>query len=540
MTTPTGSPEGQPPHGQPPYGQRSQGRPSYVPSPYGTPPGQPPYGPAQGRPPYGRPPYGPPPHGRSPYGAPHGQPPYGPPPQGYPAGGPRRPGPAPSASGPRRRWLLPVVAGAGVLVLLLAGGGVWLALGSRTPEVKPLWSIAAQADTGPLGGRTAGSWLLDTAIARGSSDGVIAYDQATGKRVWGVPTPEGTSLCGMSATVEDGIGAITYGPPGGRYCDHVLAIDTRTGRELWRADLVPRGARNSGAGFFALPSTARPSVSGGTVVVAESRQVHAYKASDGTVLWRLTDETVHPGGSGSCLPRDGLADDGQVLVILGCGDKTEALDIDLKTQRIRWTAPIPKSEATDVDHVVSASPAVLAGTAPKEKGGGSSRDEVLLSLDETGHVRATLSEADDLLFDHWSVPGRRYETYTTPIAGDTLITTTQEHKAKGESVGTRELVAIDLATGKRRWTTDTDDPLYLAPVSTDGTSVLALSGGDAEHPPTFLRFSLVDGSLEDEVATTQGTFGVATDGATVYRGGERFFIVSQSHGIEERDIIALG
>ncbi|MFV0129479.1 PQQ-binding-like beta-propeller repeat protein [Streptomyces sp. HMX112] len=336
----------QPPSHQPPQGgygfpQEPQQPPGTPPAPPQTPP-VPPSAPPQtppAQPGYGYPqapaqpgPYGPPqpvPHGQqpNPYGqqpGPYGQPqpgPYGqqPGPYGQPQPGPYggypgqpqypgAPTPPPGGGGGNPFKGKPgVVIGAAVAALLVIGGGTWFALSGDSggePEVKG--SSAAPAPTGSV----------EVDEGDGSGDGRAAEDDLNADR-----------------------------KPGEAKVDWLVTNDV---------DLPRNGASVHG-----------PWVVGDTVVKGMYRSLAGYSVTDGKKKWELPFTTdlcaapVAPAASGTIVigVKDGTGER---------ADCTVLQQVDLRTGKAGWKAPVPKgrgfSALSDITLAISGNTVTAAGT----------------------------------------------------------------------------------------------------------------------------------------------------------------------------------
>ncbi|NYI03161.1 outer membrane protein assembly factor BamB family protein [Allostreptomyces psammosilenae] len=120
-----------------------------------------------------------------------------------------------------------------------AGGDDPGASPSPSADQAAAWPVVWK--TGPVEGDLVdvdylGTWLLDDQVVRGDSNGLRAYDLATGEPAWQLTPPDGGRLCAMSPTVEDGIGAVAFRDADeDAPCATLLGVATGDGAEAWRA-----------------------------------------------------------------------------------------------------------------------------------------------------------------------------------------------------------------------------------------------------------------------------------------------------------------
>ncbi len=278
-----------------------------------------------------------------------------------------------------------------------------------TLDTRVLWSLPAISPVaGDEANQANGVWLTDTAVVRGRPTSLDAYDLATGRPRWSLART-GEQVCRMSPTTENGTGAIVDGgmTKAGPRCNHLVAVNTTTGRPLWTADLGT-------ATIF----TASVSVAGGVVVVQTSGAVHGYSAANGKPLWRQGDlDPAH-----HCPPSYAVASGDRALVVTLCdGEKTGAIAaIDVHTGRVAWTHELKPSEGA-LGMPVSVRPAVIA-VSP----GG---NHAMLVLDDgTGKARRLIPD---------SVGG--FELRFTVLSG--IVPTGMRRDSGGHPLGRRPVPA---------------------------------------------------------------------------------------------------
>ncbi|MFE6174406.1 PQQ-binding-like beta-propeller repeat protein [Streptomyces sp. NPDC056464] len=457
--------------------------------PYGQqppPPQQPPLPPQQGHvPPQG---YGYPqqpsvtPPGQPGYGYPQqsapGQYPMGPQPgYGQPGQPPHFPGaPAPASRPRKKKTGLIVLLVVALVVLAGAGGAAWYVMvGSGT---KPLWSVPSKSEWGLGEQEVDGTWFTDKAVIQTLSGGVKAYDRDTGEKLWATPLPgAGNQACVAPSVSDGGIGIVAYGASGmaGAHgqCDHVVAYDLNSGKELWHRGFKIKDEFKTGT-KLALARTAE------AVVITTDREQVALKAADGATAWDVKkvvpsacESGTYTGGKNlirttSCLEGDEFE-----------GERwTEASLVDPATGKAQWTKRFGEAEA---EIALSTSPLVLSGEA---KG--------VFALDETsGERRGVLPKMAE---KYYLIP----EENGSPMrqvagVGDILLMGMGEKESTdGES---KTLVAYDLDSGKELWKAPASNTIEYIPLRDTGSERLLAYVTDGGEKPKLVEFAPEDGAM---------------------------------------------
>jgi outer membrane protein assembly factor BamB len=461
------------------------------------------------------------------WGAPQGQQqPWGP----GPAWAPPPAGPPKQGKGP----LVVIVASSLVLLLaVIAGVAVVRSRGDGNgsgTRGRALWTIPATKFSVASGVERLPTWLSGRTIVRAQQDGVIGYDQATGRRLWGVPLPgEDDTLCASTQQAAGGVVAIGFGPE--ERCDRVMAVDIGRGRRLWVRERIKREGE--------IPPNRRDlslAVTDGVVVAAWSSSVQAYRARGGGRLWR------RDGYAGDCL-LDQVAGGEALIARFSCGTLSGALaGLDPASGRIRWQwRPQP---GRTVGAVLSTAPVVAIERPARSMEELLKGENGLVVLDGNGRRRAGFR------VPYAGQPDAAHNDLRNGLVGDQrppvltddtlyLMTTT------GEASG---VTAIDLSTGERRWTkgpeageTGGSSPPELKTVAADASGVLAYALGTYAEPSRLLHFSARDGSVTVRKEYPKNVGGSDSLEAVPYFQDGRLFLVEErprpggTHGV-----IALG
>ncbi len=447
----------------------------------------------------------------SPTNYPSGQQQAGPP--GYQDSWQGPPGPPPSAgygspyqyqSGPppksKAGWWIAAGVIAIVLVLIVAVVGV-MQLGKKKQDPlnpiankssgKILWRApftAASVSGDPV---VAGIWTNRKAVIRGGGDGLHGYDVNNGKELWNTPIPDSGVICSMSPTIEQSVGALIYGKAG-RYqatCDHLLAVNTDTGKQLWTADLTPldpSGRSTSGDAYTSV------SIATGVVVIATSDVMRGYSTSTGTKLWGLVITPTKPNTYTTCHPINSLAAGDRALIVVSCsGDAGYVTALNTQTGKAVWEHDLGVSEGDPLfTDPISVRPAILQSHV-------AAGDPQLLVLDDTtGHLTRTLPEvtAGQRLNFH-STGSRLSGAYQYSLAvrnGKVFASTATDFSTKDS-----KMLGVDLSTGQPSWNVDAGTKATLHVVTSDDKSVVAFDSGGFERAPRLIRFDLDTGKRSE-------------------------------------------
>lgn len=168
-----------------------------------------------------------------------------------------------------------------------------------------------------------GEGLVFTMDAEGE---VRAFDAKSGDRKWSVdltPNDEDSTFATGGVSYDEGVVFATTG------FAQVIALEARTGKELWRQSL---------SGPIRSAATAR---AGRVFVVTVDNQTHCLAAEDGTVLW--THQGISEGAS--LLGGSSPAVDGNVVVVPYSSGELFALRVDNGT--VLWQDQLATVRRTD-------------------------------------------------------------------------------------------------------------------------------------------------------------------------------------------------
>ncbi|MGC5383928.1 PQQ-binding-like beta-propeller repeat protein [Micromonospora chalcea] len=439
------------------------------------------------------------------------------PPPAYPPVGRPGPGGAPPAAPKRRGRVALLVAGGLVAVLAVAAGtayGVSRLIGGGDDggrKLRAAWVLDfPELQRNGLktydGQDMFGAWLAGDAVVRAQPDGIIAYRLGDGGQAWGVPAPQAASLCAAAQTLADGRGVVALGTADS--CDTLVGFDAAAGTQTWRVTFPVE--RRTGRSETVAPDL---SVAAGQVVVRSGGNVLGYSLADGRRLWQTDADRLLPGRD--CRLTDAQAAGDQAVVTTLCdGDRGALLGLDPATGKPRWKQDLPAAQQSD--GVLSVDPLVSRPGL---------NTETFVARDATGKERAAFGNpVDGTRFS--DLPVNRSNTVSGPAVrpyladADTLYLPTEPSPVGDKMRQANQVVAIDLATGKRRWVSagHTDSEVEL--VRLDGQGLLAWEVGDRRDlAPRLVRIDPATGtvSVVAEAPLSAGTEG--SDAKVLERDG---------------------
>ena len=262
-----------------------------------------------------------------------------------------------------------------------------------------------------------------TLFSDGTNDVALALDSRTGRELWRsaiAPTLRGKdgSYDGPIATPAlAGERVFGLGPRG-----HLFALDAASGRELWKVDLVEReGAVAPHYGF-----TASPLVAGGVLVVPlgapQGGAMAGFELATGARRWRLGD--------------DEIAYQSPVVVSVGGRERVVAAG-DAKLLVVD-----PASGRLLLEHAHGGQPSLMAAESLVPVPAGEGRLFLKHRQDVSTMLRLVPGDGDAVRVETlWSAPVLR-STYVIPVYHDGFL--------YGMS-GRVTLTCVDAATGALRW-----------------------------------------------------------------------------------------
>ncbi|MEU2855591.1 outer membrane protein assembly factor BamB family protein [Streptomyces syringium] len=374
------------------------------------------------------------------------------------------------------------------LVLIAAvSGGVWMLRSPGEAHARPATTASAKAGLPwdlpyTQSGRTfntlvRGVWFTDRVVVKALPDGIAGLDRATGKRVWGFPTPgSGTVLCQASTDSTGNIAVLAYGM--GEECHTFYAVDLSSGKTLWEHDIPAAGWT---PGFRTRIARSKDTV----VVSAAKHLTTAFRVSDGKQLWSES-RSLYDGKDCKAQEYTGGT---QLLRVQYCYSAETGLEtpydlaaVDPANGHTQWTYRL--SEQGLRAKVLSTSPIVIH--VPDTTLGSELRMSVLT---DDGKLRTRLT----------SGPEKRYTESdgSTPavdvqVKGDKIAMTVS--KGKTDPRDNNKMIAWSLDSGKRLWEKESAGRLQaFHPVTSGSPDILSYTSGSRTDGATLTKFDPVTG-----------------------------------------------
>jgi outer membrane protein assembly factor BamB len=397
----------------------------------------------------------------------------------------------------RKGWARRAFVVIGAVAGVFAGQSVWGALHGQ--DLAVAWT--ASYDTS-FQLSTVGAWTHGDSLIRVRVDGPTSYDAATGRQLWGFTLP-GTdvacSLSGSPGTSEQAVGLIGYGQDSTR-CDHLMAVDLATGRQLWSRPLPYQVSGGSEGGLLA--------VAGNTAVVVSEERAVGLDLQSGATRWT----GLGPGQGSDCLTEQ-VAAAGQSLIALArCQSSFTVASLDPATGKPAWTARVTEPTDSYLTQILSADPVVVSDEMSGPRG--ASRVQVFAD----GHVTSSMQVS--------GIPGVSgpvaLDTTTTDgfglrsVVADGLLAGVAQENGPGS-----DIVAFRLADGQRQWLLHLPD--QVSNLRLVGNEVFLVDNSDPA--PSLEAISLATGRKRAIGFFAGGVYD--SGDAALYTAGGRDIIVNQ-------------
>ncbi|MFI8938657.1 PQQ-binding-like beta-propeller repeat protein [Streptomyces syringium] len=437
--------------------------------------------------------------------------PFGPPPTGDSG-----PPPGGSRTGGRRKGLVIALA---VLLVAGAGTGGWLLWGKdgkkAAPEAKPTRSVDAKLDwMVPMPSpdkdhaqRVAPLWFAKGNVVMNTKKTVTAYSVATGKPSWTVPVPG--FACTQSPKPDGGVAVIVYGKAEFE-CDKLMAVDLERGRQLWTKDMV------NAQGNKDMRSNANIALSNGLVNVAEVGEALVYDAKSGA---------KRKAKNYGCMERGTAVKGDRQLTVAQCQifGRQFVMNVDPKTGVEKWTWKV--MDGIEVHNVLSADPPVLAVGRENDN---SPSD--IVTLDDKGRLKALISISAGPYHFEECRKGVLESCDRTVTDDRTVYLSTRSDETNEDGVSVTAIVAVDLATGKKRWTAPLGGNRANRPLAMHDGRLLVYQMATKDEGGKLLSLDPADGTptvymkLPEESAERE--YSLARRGTAYFRD-DHFYLVPE-------------
>ncbi|MFD0784143.1 PQQ-binding-like beta-propeller repeat protein, partial [Micromonospora azadirachtae] len=440
---------------------------------------------------------------------------------------------------PKRRGRLALLLAGGLVAVLAIGAGtVWgvSRLIGGGDGLKTAWTLdyAEQEDIGVATfdqQAMFGAWLTEKEVVRAQAEGLLAYQLSDGARAWAAATPEGTSVCVAAQTVTDGRGAIAFGAK--ETCDVIAGFDLNSGKLTWQKKISAPKLYVAADGVTA-PEL---SVAGQQVIVRSDNSVIAFSLTDGKQLWKTTPQKLVP--KRDCGFLDGRAAGELVVIGTYCyqegakPDSRELAGLDPATGKVRWRQSMPGEAETDgflsLQPLISQPGLGQSAYINRDPRTGKEISSFTNPIDGTKWMTLPVNQSNSI---------DATDIYSYLSDEETIYLPTFPEPVPGKGNSANQVVAVDLATGTRRWVSSghTDSTVQL--IRRDEQGLLAWEVGAARLAPRLVRIDPATGKV---TVVVEGPLSAATeaDNATVLERDGTVVIVPWKHVVADAAITVL-
>ncbi|MEV4439753.1 PQQ-binding-like beta-propeller repeat protein, partial [Streptomyces sp. NPDC049577] len=443
-----------------------------------------------------------------------------------PASPAARPSPSASGGGPaggpgKRRKAL--ILGLGLLLVAGAGTGGWLLWGrdghggqapakkaDRPVDAKLEWMAAVpNADKGDSE-RLGRPWFTGDKVVMPTKKDVTAYDATTGRTKWTVHLPG--YACNRSPGTDGGVGVVVYGKQEFD-CDMLMAVDLEHGREMWSRKLADYTGKSQ-------------RFSDGNISVANGRITLSYVGDP--MVYSVQGDPLRPYDYG-CEERGTVVQGSHHLTLAQCDlfGRQFVMDVDPKSGLENWTWKV--LDGLEVQNVLSVHPAVLTvgrdhDTEPSD----------IVSLDPDGRMNPLISASAGpyQLSDCWK--NDLTSCHSTVADGNTLYLATRDDRDNADGTRGNTVAAVDLATGKPRWTSDFGGSRVSRPVAMHDGHLLVYQQATSDESGLLLSVDPANGKssvlmrLPQESAERE--YALARSGSAYFHDGHLYLVAYEVMG----------
>ncbi|KZB81896.1 PQQ-binding-like beta-propeller repeat protein [Amycolatopsis regifaucium] len=428
------------------------------------------------------------------------------PPQGYGYPPPHRtpPPPPPGKSKKFLFWLIPlvvvVVAAAVVLPIALTGGDPPRDQAARQQQPsspapvaqKVKWRLSGLEGDVPEYKQGITTWLYADTLVVVRDKYVAAFARADGKQRWLTEVPGGKRACGASVEPVDGRIAFAYGEE--KTCDHAAVLDLKDGKLGWQQPLeVPQKLQGDRP-----PKSAILQIVGDVVFATQGEGMGALDLATGAKKWAKTHmREPDQADSPTCAGQDAVPRDGKIVVVMTCltGEYgLSMLRVDASTGNIEGQEHLPKESSSLGDvGVLSVKPLLVYGKTTDAGTYFLFEDDLKLKSKIDGGDPFTpdgLNGTDGQGFDS-DASGTEHEVSPALVAEEVLYTITMPQAGTVNA-----LVAVELNTGRRKWSAKVPAGTVMAPLAIeDGQVITEVAPVERDGPQRVVKIAVADGAV---------------------------------------------
>ena len=345
---------------------------------------------------------------------------------------------------------------------------------------------------------TVGAWVNGGSLIRVRVDEAVSYAATTGQSQWTLQVPGTDVACSVSGTSSSSaIGLIGYGADS-TTCDHVMAVDLATGRQLWADPVGNPYSGNNPTGVLA--------VAGGTGIVLTDDGLVGVNAQSGAQQWTLAPPDA-------CSFQQLTASGASVVAIAACDASFYVVSVNPATGKAAWQYHVTEPSDSYQFQVLSASPVVVNDnlTGPR----GTSTVRVFSSggsVTSTFPVSGISLNGGSVSLNTASTDGFGFPA----VVADGMLVGATTVNGSGDA-----LVGYALSSGQRQWLVSTPDAVN--DVAVNGDELAFVDESDPAY--SLEEASLSTGKVHSLGFFTQGVYQSGDSG--LYLAGGDYLVVNQ-------------
>lgn len=350
---------------------------------------------------------------------------------------------------------------------------------ARKPGEAHGWVAGDSADLPSKDVLTGPVWTVGDTIVQVLYRAVVARRVSDGAVAWRVSLP--APVCGAPVGLTpDGKVVVAHRNPAvgeEEKCDQIQMLDLKSGQKGWVKKLTTTSKLDR-------PKTAGLSISGTFLLLHQGATASVHQVSDGTELFDVPTDNPWSStlavGERGCHPTASAAGSTKMLVISSCPGADGAqfgqiMEIDPRARKVLWRYRVGDGQL--IAKVYSTDPVVFTTTTSVSS---SFTNWRILALDRAGKLRSTIDPEKQGIppcLGLSDLGGTAAQVCRGALATqDTLFLTSETG-----------LSAFGLADGRPRWKTDVGTDRQLRPLRAEGGTLLAYLGPSKKEAGRIVR-----------------------------------------------------
>lgn len=344
---------------------------------------------------------------------------------------------------------------------------------------------------------TVGSWVNGNSLIRVRVDQAVSYDAATGQPRWTLQIPGIDVACSVSGNTTGDVGLIGYGSDS-TTCDHVMAVDVATGRQLWADPVQNPYHGNSSTGGLA--------VAGGTGIVLTDYGIAGVDARSGAQKWTLSA----PAG---CNFQQLAASGDSAIAEAACESGFSVVSINPATGKAAWQYHVTEPSASYQFQILSVSPVVINDKLIGPRG-----TSMVRVFGPGGSVTSTFPVSGIPLHGGTvALSTASTHGFSAPVVvADGMVVGVTDVNGGGDAIA-----GYQISTGQRQWLVDTPDEVH--DVAVTGSELVYVDESDPAY--SLEELDVATGKVRSLGYFSQGVLQTGDSG--LYAVGGLYLVVSQ-------------